>query len=156
MCTRYWSFISFWIVWCMWCGLPITMFSCAASMICASITYIFATYLKLLHKKFQLNYRFIFFCFQVAQDIIRSSIAVMKIIWSRHLHITPSFEWIYYGDDNHSICDLELVIYGNAITLTPGTVTVDVNNSMLLVHALEQSSLSGLYRQNTMHRFIRH
>jgi multicomponent Na+:H+ antiporter subunit E len=36
------------------------------------------------------------------------------------------------------------VIFGNSITLTPGTITADVNATELLVHALDDSSASGL------------
>ncbi|MCZ6914779.1 MAG: Na+/H+ antiporter subunit E, partial [Rickettsia endosymbiont of Ixodes persulcatus] len=34
----------------------------------------------------------------------------------------------------------------NSITLTPGTVTLDINNNMLLVHALNKSSITDLQR----------
>ncbi|MGB7206276.1 MAG: Na+/H+ antiporter subunit E, partial [Anderseniella sp.] len=36
------------------------------------------------------------------------------------------------------------VIYGNSITLTPGTITVDIENGELLVHALTQAGADGV------------
>ena len=39
---------------------------------------------------------------------------------------------------------LGTVIYGNSITLTPGTLTVEVDNGNLFVHALCDSSLDEL------------
>ena len=39
---------------------------------------------------------------------------------------------------------LGTVIYGNSITLTPGTLTVEVDQDNLFVHALCDSSLNEL------------
>jgi multicomponent Na+:H+ antiporter subunit E len=36
------------------------------------------------------------------------------------------------------------VIYGNSITLTPGTITVDIMDDELLVHCLTQDGADGL------------
>jgi multicomponent Na+:H+ antiporter subunit E len=38
------------------------------------------------------------------------------------------------------VSELGHVIYANSITLTPGTVTVDVDGGVLTVHALTQDS----------------
>jgi len=40
--------------------------------------------------------------------------------------------------------DLGRVIYGNSITLTPGTVALDVREERILVHALTEASAQGL------------
>ena len=40
--------------------------------------------------------------------------------------------------------DLGRVIYGNSITLTPGTVALDVREDRILVHALTETSAQGL------------
>ena len=37
-----------------------------------------------------------------------------------------------------------VAILGNAITLTPGTVTIDVHENRLLVHCLTSNSAQGL------------
>ena len=39
---------------------------------------------------------------------------------------------------------LGTVIYGNSITLTPGTLTIEVDQDYLIVHALCDSSLNEL------------
>ena len=36
------------------------------------------------------------------------------------------------------------VIYANSITLTPGTITLDVRNNEMLVHALTSDTAAGL------------
>ena len=42
------------------------------------------------------------------------------------------------------VTEMGQVIYGNSITLTPGTITVDIDDGELLVHALTQSGADGL------------
>ena len=36
------------------------------------------------------------------------------------------------------------VVYANSITLTPGTITLDVRNNEMLVHALTEETAAGL------------
>jgi multicomponent Na+:H+ antiporter subunit E len=36
------------------------------------------------------------------------------------------------------------VLYANSITLTPGTITLDVQGSTILVHALTEASAQGV------------
>ena len=40
--------------------------------------------------------------------------------------------------------DLGLVIFANSITLTPGTVTVDIEGDEMIVHALSQDLADGV------------
>lgn len=82
------------------------------------------------------------------KEIIRSSIDIMKIIWSPKIIINPSFEWI---DVNTTTAQV-LVLYGNSITLTPGTATVDTKDGMLLVHGLKQSYIDDLQNGEMQHR----
>jgi multicomponent Na+:H+ antiporter subunit E len=51
--------------------------------------------------------------------------------------------------------DLPLTALGNSITLTPGTVTVDVEDGDLLVHALTREGAAGL-EEGTMVRRVAH
>ena len=44
-------------------------------------------------------------------------------------------------------------VYGNSITLTPGTITVDVEGDELTVHALTQSTADDLL-EGTMDRRV--
>jgi multicomponent Na+:H+ antiporter subunit E len=40
--------------------------------------------------------------------------------------------------------ELGLVVYANSITLTPGTVTIDLTDNKLTVHALTKAGLEGV------------
>lgn len=91
-------------------------------------------------KLIYLNYRSILYFLWLIKEIVVSSVDVVKIIWSKKPSLDPVFEWI----DSEQKNDTSLVIYANSITLTPGTVTVDVANDMLLVYALDQALIDNL------------
>jgi multicomponent Na+:H+ antiporter subunit E len=74
------------------------------------------------------------------KEIIQSNIDVLKHIWRPQLSISPSIQTIKISQRS----DMGKVIYANSITLTPGTIAVDLNDDEILVHALDANSLVGL------------
>jgi multicomponent Na+:H+ antiporter subunit E len=70
----------------------------------------------------------------LTREILVSNMLVAKIILSPNMPLKRTM--IYSKPKQHS--DLSVTIYANSITLTPGTVTVDVNDDGLAVHALSQ------------------
>jgi multicomponent Na+:H+ antiporter subunit E len=70
------------------------------------------------------------------REITVSNIEVVRAILSPRLPIQPHFLRVR----TRQTTDLGKVILANSITLTPGTVTVDVQGDELLVHALTESS----------------
>ena len=81
--------------------------------------------------------------------IVKSNLNITKIILDPKLPINPRL--IQYRTDLRS--NPAVVLLGNSITLTPGTVTIEVSSSELLVHALDDESSSGL-ESRTMERKI--
>lgn len=73
-------------------------------------------------------------------EIIKSGLTVTRAVWSPTHDISPAFARI----DSTQNCDLGRTIYANSITLTPGTVCVAVEKGQMLVHALEDSSITDL------------
>ena len=65
-------------------------------------------------------------------EIIKANIDVIKIILKRDMPISPTVVTVEAPQDSA----LGQVIYANSITLTPGTVTVDMDHGKLTVHAL--------------------
>ena len=49
---------------------------------------------------------------------------------------------------------LDQATYGNCITLTPGTLTLDIYKDRLLVHALTENGEKGLL-EGAMHRRVK-
>lgn len=134
-------------------GVPTDIFALLVSLIIPGIAYFVAIKLNLIPDRIYLNYRSILYFIWLIKEIVVSSLGVMKIIWRKNLNLQPVFEWINSKQKN----DTNLVIYGNSITLTPGTVTLNISNSMLLVHALEQSSIDNLKFGNfTMSKRVQH
>ena len=70
------------------------------------------------------------------REITVSNIDVVRAILSPRLRIQPHFLRVRTRQST----DLGKVILANSITLTPGTVTVDLRGDELLVHALTESS----------------
>ncbi len=73
-------------------------------------------------------------------EIAKSNMDVAKIILSRKMNIDPVMIRLKSGQET----EMGQVIYGNSITLTPGTITVDIEDGELLVHALTQAGADGL------------
>lgn len=75
------------------------------------------------------------------KEIAQSNFAVIRAILSPKLDISPGF-LKFEAENPH---DLGQVILGNSITLTPGTVTCDMLQGVLLVHSLDdRDALSGI------------
>ena len=74
------------------------------------------------------------------KEIVLSNLAVARVILDPKLPIHPRILRVPAGQRS----DLGQVIYANSITLTPGTVTLDVRDGHMLVHALTTESAKGL------------
>ncbi|NLN06707.1 MAG: Na+/H+ antiporter subunit E [Firmicutes bacterium] len=67
--------------------------------------------------------------------VFQANWEVAKIVLSRRLDISPCF--VKFRTD---LCKpLYRVILGNSITLTPGTLTVEIKDDLYVVHALTQT-----------------
>lgn len=74
------------------------------------------------------------------KEIVLSNLSVAKVILDPKLPIHPRILRIQVSQKT----DVGQVLYANSITLTPGTVTLDVRNDEFLVHALTTDSAEGL------------
>ncbi len=72
--------------------------------------------------------------------ILKSGLHVSRLILDPKLPISP--ELVRHQTKFKS--DGELVVLGNSITLTPGTVTVEVAPGELIVHAIDAASRKDL------------
>ncbi|GJL51512.1 Na+/H+ antiporter subunit E [Candidatus Nitrospira salsa] len=69
-------------------------------------------------------------------QIIKSSLHVTKLILNPNLPIAPKLLRVKTNLNNRAA----VVLLGNSITLTPGTITAEVDASTLIVHALDDVS----------------
>jgi multicomponent Na+:H+ antiporter subunit E len=82
------------------------------------------------------------FIWHLILEVIKANIGVVKIVLDPSLPISPRFVVVEIPDKLKK--DLNKVLYANAITLTPGTLTVDILEEGYLIHALTQDAASGL------------
>jgi len=73
-------------------------------------------------------------------EILKANIDVAKRILRPRMDISPTLVRLKASQKT----DLGLVIYANSITLTPGTVAIDVANGEILVHALSREGAEAL------------
>ena len=73
-------------------------------------------------------------------EIIKANIDVARVVLNPSLPISPKL--IHVKPTQKT--DLALVIYANSITLTPGTISVDVDHGDILVHAITRDAAAGL------------
>lgn len=76
----------------------------------------------------------------LAKEVVLSSIAVTRLVWQRTPRISPTLAWIPSTQTNA----VGNTVFANSITLTPGTVSVVVENERIQVHALEASGIDSL------------
>lgn len=74
------------------------------------------------------------------KEIIQANITVVKHIWLGKDSISPTLEKITISQQT----DMGKVIYANSITLTPGTVAIDLAGDELIVHALLRKDIESL------------
>ena len=76
----------------------------------------------------------------LVKEIVVANLQVIRIVLSRRIVVEPVLLPLRATQRSA----LARVIYGNSITLTPGTLTLDVDGEDLLVHALDRSGAEGL------------
>ncbi len=81
--------------------------------------------------------------------VVKANIDVAKRIWHPDLPIDPNWSRL----ETKVSTPLEKTFYANSITLTPGTLTTNVNENHFMVHALSQEGIREL-REGEMERRI--
>ena len=76
--------------------------------------------------------------------IVQSSLHVSKLILHPALPIDPRLINVEAKLGHHAA----VVLLGNSITLTPGTITAEVDRNKLIVHALDEVSGEGVTKKS--------
>ncbi|OKY25546.1 MULTISPECIES: Na+/H+ antiporter subunit E [Thalassotalea] len=91
-------------------------------------------------KSVSTGYRVLRYFLWLISEIIRSSLQVTKLVWGPSKSVSPSLSKINVSKIPHN----SRVLYVNSITLTPGTLSVDLEGDELTVHALQKKSIDRL------------
>lgn len=81
--------------------------------------------------------------------VVSSNVAVVGHIWRGNGSISPSVARLPLSQST----DMGRVIYANSITLTPGTVAMDMDDGSVVVHALTEAGVQEL-EQGEMNRRV--
>jgi multicomponent Na+:H+ antiporter subunit E len=128
--------------WLLWSGffkpllLGLGAFSCLLVLIIAQRMHLFDQNVFAL----RLSLRLFRFWAWLAGEIVRSSLEVSRVVLSPRLPISPTLVEIESGSDH----PVDLAILGNSITLTPGTLTLNIEGQRLYVHALTRHGAEAL------------
>lgn len=85
------------------------------------------------------------------KEMVKSGWSVARVVWSPELRISPKFAWLPI----HQRSDLGCSIFANSLTLTPGTVCVDIEHGRVFIHALEKISIDELTQGDMDRRVAR-
>lgn len=84
------------------------------------------------------GFRFMVYLPWLLKEVLKSNIRLARIILDPKLPINPKLGRFPLPYET----DLAKVIYGNSVTLTPGTVTTGVGDGFIEVHVIEGDTFS--------------
>ena len=89
---------------------------------------------------FRYSFRLLAYWFWLVKEIIKSSIEVTKHVLSKKVDVEPKIVTLDVSD----LDALDQAMFGNSITLTPGTLTLDLFKDRIVVHALTAETAADL------------
>ena len=120
-----------------------TPFLLIAGAICAALTVAITLRMELFDRRRDTLvplWRLPLYLLWLAGQIILWSLIVSRKVLAPKLDIDPVLERVPSGQRS----DIAKVIYANSITLTPGTVSTDVSDGEIEVHALTRTAMEDL------------
>jgi len=130
------------VTWVLWSGfftpllLALGVFSCALVVYLGNRMHLFDTDVFAL----RLSFRLFRFWAWLAREIIRSSLEVARLVLSRNLPISPTVAEF----ETRCTHPVDRAILGNSITLTPGTLTLNIEGKVVLVHSLTKQGADDI------------
>lgn len=81
-------------------------------------------------------------------EIVKANLTVVKIVLSRHPRIQPTLVTVHASE----LSSVAQAILANSITLTPASVSLDVEDGRILVHCLTKESAEDVRRGEMLQR----
>jgi multicomponent Na+:H+ antiporter subunit E len=130
-------------LWLLWSGLYLPLMLSLGLASCLLVVWIVKRFETVDQESvpMQLGLGIITYWGWLAKEIVVSSLQVSKIVLSPSMPISPTVVRVQSMADG----DVGRVLFGNSITLTPGTLTMDIGpQGMVTVHALTQDGAEGV------------
>lgn len=129
-------------IWLLLSGIFDFFFLAEAAVSCALIVFIVRR-MDLIDREgvpLHISWRFALYLPWLVWQIIVANFDVIRRVLDPRLPIDPAMRWVPARQRS----DLCRAIFANSITLTPGTVSIDVDADRILVHAIDRSGLDDL------------
>jgi len=91
-------------------------------------------------QKLAFNRSFIRYIVWLVGEIVLSSLAVTRLVWGNRKELRPAIAKLPVD----KVPKRSRVLYANSITLTPGTLCIDIDDKYITIHALHEESLESL------------
>jgi multicomponent Na+:H+ antiporter subunit E len=136
-------FITLAVLWVLWSGLfkPLMLLLGLAS--CILVVWLAKRFDTLDHESVpvHLGPKIIAYWGWLTKEIVIASLQVTRIVLARNMPISPCM--VKVQSKSHG--QVRQVLFANSITLTPGTLTTDIDDDgMLTVHALTTDGAQGV------------
>ncbi|MEV4477672.1 Na+/H+ antiporter subunit E [Nonomuraea sp. NPDC049504] len=76
----------------------------------------------------------------LVKEVLISAVTVTRRVWSPRLDLSP----VVARTSSRGLSPLTQVVYANSITLTPGTLSLDLDDEHVEVHALDVTGIEDL------------
>lgn len=137
-------FILFFLIWVIFNG-QLTAEIAAFGVVIAGAMYLFfckffsyrPRYDLFLFKKAPLLLQYIL---TLVWEILKANLAVFRLIYTAEYELEPAI--VHFQTDLHST--FARVLLANSITLTPGTITVSLQENHYMVHCLDKELAEGI------------
>jgi multicomponent Na+:H+ antiporter subunit E len=140
--TIVFSFTSLFLLWLLLSGYFKTNLIIFGVISCAFVTYL-SIKLKIYsshHERIKFNLRLPLYIPWLLKEIVKSNLHVARCILGSKDSIQP--QTIYAKPSQKT--NTGLAVHANSITLTPGTISVDIDEDVILVHALTNHTAQGI------------
>lgn len=131
------------IAWLLWSGLYKPLLLGLGVLSCGITLYLLQRMGYFSNETFAFRYsllRLLNFWVWLGKEIVLSSIEVSKIVLRKNIDVRPTTVTF----DISEFDALDQAVFGNAITLTPGTLALDLFKERIVVHALTAEAVTAL------------
>jgi multicomponent Na+:H+ antiporter subunit E len=135
-------FLGLQAVWLLWSGHYTPLLLALGSVSCLVVTWLAFRLGIAGHEgqPFGLFIRLPGYLLWLALEVVKANLDVTRRVLSPRLRISPTIVLV----DAPQKTDLGQAIYANSITMTPGTVSVDIGPGTITVHAISREVAAGV------------
>jgi len=131
------------VLWLLWSGLYLPLIMALGLASCLLVVFLVRRFDRFGHSSVPMHpgSGIVTYWFWLVKEIVLSSLQVTRIILSPQLRISPRLIKVAAIPRG----EVARVVLGNSITLTPGTLTTDIDDDgMITVHALTSEGADGV------------